>query len=117
MGLTIVANPTFKGPAAITVVGEAVPVEINVVWKHKTMEQVGEWFEANKSRPAVDGLLEIIEDCPDLLDKDGQPVAFSRESLQTLLSSRSAAAGELVGAYLVNLTESRVKNSKALPGN
>ena len=115
MALKIVANPTFPGHADITVAGQDALERIKLTWRHKTAEQMCEWFEANKARPAIDGLMEIIADCPDLTDADGQPVPFSREVLQTTVANYPPATGELVTAWLAQLTESRTKNLKALP--
>jgi len=117
MGLRLVANPTFKGHADITVADEEKPQRINVVWKHKTLKQVTAWFEANKARTSAESMVEIIDSWDGPTDEDDQPVPFDIDALEQLLDTHPASGGELVAAWLEQLTESRIKNSKALPGN
>ncbi len=117
MGLRLVANPTFKGHADITVAGEEKQNRISIVWKHKTLKQVGAWFEANKTRTPAESMVEIIESWDGPTDEADQPVPFSVDALEQLLDTHPASGGELVAAWLEQLTESRAKNSKALSGN
>lgn len=117
MGLKLVANPTFPGHADITVAGEEMPQRITVVWKHMTLKKVGEWMESNKTRSAVESLQDVIQSWEGPEDENGNPEAFSAESLSKLLENRPVAGSELIAAWMTQLTESRVKNSKALSGN
>lgn len=111
--LKIVADPTFAGHADITDLGADAPVRIHVVWKHKTVEQLSAWFESNRDKPAADALMEIVADCPDLANGAGESIPFSRDALAVLLANRAAAVSEITSAYMTQLTESRIKNSKA----
>lgn len=58
----------------------------------------------------VDVLMALIADMPHLVKEGGEPVPFSRESLETLLTYHRKAGRELGQAYSEAMAEDRIKN-------
>lgn len=110
MALKLTPNPTFSAAVQISVPGQEATEIIRVTFRHKTAEALAAWFQAKADKPARDALDEVIEAWDGPLDAGGEKVSYSREALGNLLSGYPAASGEMVRAYLRELTESRAKN-------
>jgi hypothetical protein len=110
--------------AALTEPGNPVPAEISVTFRHKTQEGVAEWFKQNEQRSYSEALDEIIVSWGDpvlndeggndagkpVIGDDGQPVPYSKAALAQLLKNYAAATAEIIRAWQIALSESRVKN-------
>lgn len=103
-------NPTFKAQVALSIPGQATPLEITVEFRHKTATALQDWRSRAKGRTDVDNVAEIIAGWDGVFADDGTPVPYSATALATLLDNYSAAKWELVAAYHAELTEAKQKN-------
>jgi hypothetical protein len=108
--IKLIADPTFEVSVPLTVAGHPDPVEVQMTFRHMTMEQVSAWFKANEGKPSADALDKIISGWRGVMAEDGTNVDYSKQALATLLQNYQQAAGEITRAYVRELTESRVKN-------
>lgn len=103
-------DPTFEQMVRLTVPGQPEPVEVPMTFRHMTAQQASEWFAAQKDRPVSDAIGELITGWSGVMDADGKAVAFSQPALAQLLENYQPASMEVVRAWQIGLTESRVKN-------
>lgn len=108
--IKLIPDPTFEHLVRLTVPGQPDPVEVPMTFRHMTVVKMAEWLKAQADRPVADALGEIITSWRGVMGEDGQVVAFSVSALASLLENYPAAALEIVRAWQVGLTESRVKN-------
>jgi hypothetical protein len=118
-------NPTFSAFCGLTAPGNPVPQQISITFRYMTQEQVTEWFKANEKRKTAEAMSEIVTNWgePVLneeggydegkapLGDDGQPVSYSKGALEMLLKNYSASTVEILRAWQIELSASRVKNS------
>lgn len=108
--IRLVPNPTFETLVRLTVPGQPEPVEVPMTFRHMTAKQAAEWFSASKDKPSAEALSDIVRDWRGVMGEDGQAVAFSTDALAALLENYLPAASEILRAWQLGLTESRVKN-------
>lgn len=123
--LKINPNPSFSSPVQLTTPGSDQVATITVTWRHKGRAALATWLRRSKVQPQVTAhavpedagtqrdaawLAEVMADWDGPQDNDGHPVVFGQAALASLLDAYPAASGELLGAYLRAMTESRAKN-------
>lgn len=104
-------TPTFTADVEITEPGQAEPIKVAFVFKHKGRKQLDEFIgrpakakEAGEELKDPQYLGEVIEGWP------GVDAPFTPENFATFLEQRPASGHEIYRAYLRALTESRAKN-------
>lgn len=108
--IRLVPDPTFETLVRLTVPGQPEPVEVPMTFRHMAVKQVSDWFAAAQERPTAEVVAEIVCGWRGVMDEDGKPVDFSPAALAQLLANYVPAASEIVRAWMLGLTESRVKN-------
>lgn len=97
-------KPTFKARVPITVPGETKPAEIEVEFKHMSLEQVRAFFEGLVGKQDADALGEIV------VGWSGVDAAFDAEALATLLNNYPSTAAAMFETFRRELFEARRKN-------
>lgn len=97
-------KPTFKARVPITLPGETRAAEIEVEFKHLSVEQVREFFEGLVGKTDAQALGEIV------VGWSGVDQAFSPEALDTLLNNFPSASGSFFDIFRRELLEGRRKN-------
>lgn len=108
--IRLVPDPTFECLVRLTVPGQPEPVEVPMTFRHMTAPQAGAWFAGAQDRPTAEAVTEIVCGWRAVMDADGREVGFSPAALAQLLANYVPAAREIVQAWMLGLTESRVKN-------
>ena len=108
--IKLVPNPKFDCPVKLTVPDQSDPVEITMSFRHMTAAKSAEWFEAGKDKQLDEAVGEIVCGWTGVVAEDGSEVAYSQENLRQLLVAYQPAALEIIRAWQIGLTESRVKN-------
>lgn len=108
--IKLTPNPTFESPVRLTVPDQAEPVEISMTFRHMTAEQVAQWFKDCAEKPLGQAIGEFIAGWSGVMGEDGKLVDYSTEALQTLLKNYQPSGNEIIRAWQLGLTESRVKN-------
>lgn len=104
-------SPTFECQVLLSVPGAPAPVNVTFTFRHKTSEQITAWLNSMASGNGdSQSLSEVIESWKEVKDDRGDEVLYSIGALGDLLSGYPAASGEILRAYLKELTESKVKN-------
>ena len=108
MAFKINPNPTFWHPCQITVPGEEKPATVKVEFRHKTKEQLSDFFERIKTTetPLTDA--DLLEEV--IVGWEVEDSPYSVENLKALLNNYPASGMELAMQYTAALTESRRKN-------
>ena len=108
----IVAAPTFTCAVRLSRPDADAPVEIEVTWRHKNLEQLAAWRAAAAAggMADVDILDQVMVGWTRVLDEADKPLDYSREALAVLLSNFPAASQELYAAYVKRLADARAKN-------
>ncbi len=117
----IVPNPTFTCDVPLSIAGEDKPRSIKVTFKHLTRRGLAE-FQARAVDVAmaagadggealyVDYVHEIIDTWAGVVDADGKPLPYTRETLALLLDAYPAAGAEIVRRYTYQLSHARAGN-------
>jgi len=100
--LSIKANPTFKAKVPIPMAG-APPVPVEMVFRHRTKTQLGEWLKTVAGRPDLDAFMEMVEGW-ELEDP------FNKENAGILLENYGGAAMAVFETYSGELAGARTKN-------
>lgn len=108
--IRLVPDPTFETLVSLTVPGQPEPVEVPMTFRHMTVKQAAEWFAASKDKPSGEALSDIVRDWRGVMGEDGKEIVYSDKVLAALLANYQPAAREIVRAWQIALTESRVKN-------
>ena len=132
-------SPTFRSTVRLTVPGADDSAVLEVTWRHKGRAALRAWLakarRAGVGASVLDDLVrgadggaepadaalagvpadaawlgEVMVDWAGPQDAQGEPVGYSVAALGGLLDAYPAAGGELLGAYLRAMTESRAKN-------
>lgn len=103
-------DPTFEALVKLTVPGQPEPVEVPMVFRHMPFDELVGWFKSNEQRPLVDALDEIIVGWSAVMGDDGTNVDYSKAALGTLLKNYQPATVEILRAWQLGMSESRVKN-------
>lgn len=108
--IRLIPNPTFERQVRLTVPDLAEPVEIGMTFRHMQQAAAAKWFAAALDRPSSEAIGDIVCGWSGVLGEDGKEIVFSAEALAQLLANYAPAASEIVRAWQLGLTESRVKN-------
>lgn len=103
-------SPRFAASVPLSRPGLALPIEVQITFKHKNRVEVAAWVA--KGAGATDDvqlLGEVIESWSGLLDAEGKEVPYSTTALSKLLTNYTPARGEIFRAYLGELTEAKKK--------
>lgn len=110
MAFRIVPSPTFRVKVPLTVPGADTRGVIDVEYRHKGRQEFAAWWDAIDGRTDAEVLADVITGWSDVIDADGNPVAYTPEALALLIDRFPASAVELLGAYRKGLFEAREKN-------
>lgn len=104
--------PTFEQDVLLTVPGQAAPVTVPMTFKYMTAEQVLAWWKDKAGTPPAQAIPEIVVGWGPqaVAADDGTHVPYSPEALATLIKNYQPATGEILRAWQLGLTESRIKN-------
>lgn len=108
--IRLVPEPTFETSVHLTVPGQPETVEVPMTFRHMTAKQSAEWFEKNKDKQSAKALADIVVSWRGVMGEDGKEVVYSDKALSALLTNYQPAAREIMRAWQLGLTESRVKN-------
>lgn len=108
--IKLIPDPTFEHMVRLTVPGQPEPVEVPMTFRHMTVKQVAAWFGEQACRPVADAIGDIVVDWRGVMGEDGKLLEFSKHLLATMLENYPASTLEIVRAWQLGLTESRVKN-------
>ncbi|PIQ26130.1 hypothetical protein COW64_12355 [bacterium (Candidatus Blackallbacteria) CG18_big_fil_WC_8_21_14_2_50_49_26] len=108
--IRLVPDPTFETVVRMTVPGQCEPAEVPMTFRHMTAKQAADWFAASKEKPSAEALADIVCGWCGVMGEDGAELPFTPESLAALVKNYQPAAREIVRAWQLGLTESRVKN-------
>lgn len=97
-------KPTFSVPVFIPVPGQEKGEKVIVTYRHKTRDQLAEFYGALRDRETVDALDEIIEGW------EGVDAPYSRENLDVMLNQYPASATAFFESFRIELQEGRRKN-------
>ena len=103
-------DPTFDVLVKLTVPGQLAPVEVPMVFRHMASDKLSGWFESNRDKKPADALDEIVAGWSGVMGDDGTMVAYSKNALALLLKNYQPATAEILRAWQLGLSESRVKN-------
>lgn len=109
MGLRLAIAPTFQTEVKLSVPGsEPVPVRVTYRWMPPTK------FADFVKNAADRGDLPVLQDIVDKIDgiegDDGQPLAWSADTLKRLTETLQPAALELYAAWVKEHTQAKTKN-------
>lgn len=108
--IKLVPDPTFDTVVRLTVPGHPEPIEVPMTFRYMSVKRCAEWFKSNAEKPAAEALAEIVQGWRGVMGEDGKEVAFSADALADLVGNYAPAANEILRAWQLELTESRVKN-------
>jgi hypothetical protein len=108
-------NPTFTVPVPITVPGMPEPISVSITFRHKNKAALRTWMTEGFGKTDAALLHELIVEWSGMQDEAGENVPYSLTALTDLIDSYWAAREEITDAYLVELKESKAKNSVRLP--
>ena len=107
----ITPNPTFKTKVLLSVPGDGTEKgEIEVEFKYFTPDQLVELRANRKDESSETVLSDIIVNWDGPVDVEGKTVMYSRETLSQLLANYHAATSEIISAFNLGLSGSRIKN-------
>jgi len=117
--MKVLVAPTFAIPVKLSTPGVAELAEIQVVFKHKTRDDLKEWatrrLQVNDSGVISLGfeaayIHEVIASWSGPVDEQGVAVPYSLAALTQVMQNRPVAGQEFYKQYLDAETESRLKN-------
>jgi hypothetical protein len=97
-------KPTFKARVPITIPGEVRPAEIEVEFKHMTVDGVQNYFENLGGKKDAEALSEIV------VGWSGVDAPYDADALATLLNNFPSASAAMFEAFRRELFEARRKN-------
>lgn len=104
-------TPTFEADVALSEPGQAEPVNVAFVFKHKGRKDLDAFVKLPVEREASGNAIKDPEYLADIVvGWPGVDAEFTPENFATFLEARPTAGQEIYRAYLKNLTQSRVKN-------
>lgn len=104
----IIPNPTFPADVEIsTPVGTAT---LKLEFKHIGKEGLKKLHGIAETKADIETLVEFVVGWSEVFDADGNPVAFSADTLAKLIDSYPAAPYEIYRAYLKAASGVRTKN-------
>lgn len=98
----LAANPTFKKKVVIPTPDGDLDIEFE--FRHKSKDELVAFQQNSQGRADIEVVMEIA--CGWGYDE----AAFSRDSVETLLNDRHAAAMTIVTTYFVALTQAKLGN-------
>lgn len=101
-------NPTFWFEVNISTPDGVKPLALE--GRHQDKQALADWTKASSGQKDIEVLGPVICNWRDVFDKNGEPAPFSYEAFAQLMKDYSPAAREIFMAYLLALTEGRVKN-------
>jgi hypothetical protein len=112
MPIRQVPNPTFVQNVMLTQVGIDELQSCRFVFNYLPLADAQAKYEAVKDQEAATAMLNFVSGwvADDMLSANGGPIDFSEAELRQFLLHHPPAAGEIIRAYFVALTESRLKN-------
>jgi hypothetical protein len=108
--IRLVPAPVFKHKVRITVPGEPEPAELLLTFRHMTAQRRAEWFAQSTDKDIALAVADVVAGWEGVTDAEGKEIGFSAETLALFLNGYEAAANEILRAWMVALTESRLKN-------
>ncbi|MBS1188909.1 MAG: Phage tail assembly chaperone [Rhodocyclaceae bacterium] len=99
------ADLTFEAPVRLTVHGKPEPVEVRMLFRHKSLEAATAWRSSEFPSLAAQFNEIIAGWSEEDFDKP-----YSVDALAEFFGNYGAAPGEVATAYAKALMESRVKN-------
>lgn len=99
----VIPNPTFSAPVKIPVPG-AKPEELTLVFKHKTRDELSDFFARASKSGGAPVMMEIIEGWT------GADQEFSEAALTDVLQNYHGAVQAIFDAYVEQLTLGRQGN-------
>lgn len=107
--IRITPTPTFKARVRFTQAG-ADDAVVEIEFRHKAPTALADWWRGASEKPVAVALSEVVLGWSGVIDSDGNEVACNADSLAMFIAGHGPRGGELLGAYLRELTESRQKN-------
>lgn len=104
-------SPTFVAQVPLSVPGMPEPLNVAITFRHKTKTAAKAWAAESAGKEDAVLLNEVICAWSGVQDDTGADVPYSLTALTDLLNNYAAAHGELLRAYLSELTEAKRKNS------
>ena len=110
MALRLSIAPTFQLPVGLSVPGRAEPVQVRVTYRWMPPAKFRDFLAAAADREDLDLLRDVVEKIDGLQDADGQPIAYSDDTLADLLATLQPAGVELYAAWVKEHTQAKTKN-------
>ncbi|MDO8778103.1 MAG: hypothetical protein Q7K57_57175 [Burkholderiaceae bacterium] len=104
-------NPTFQVQVPLSVPGLPEPLHVAMTFRHKNKASLRAWMIDGQGKDDAALLHELIVSWTGLQDDAGLDVPYSLTALNDLIGGYWAARDEITKAYLVELKESKTKNS------
>lgn len=96
-------NPTFWAPIDVPVPGGE-PQRFEVLFRHKTREQLAEFGDRLANRPAIESVLEVVADWR------GIDAEFSADTVRNLDQNYLHAVDSILHAYWDEFSRAKRKN-------
>lgn len=107
--IRLIPHPTFRARVKFTQPGGE-DAFVDFVFRHKAPVALAAWLEASKDKNISGALADVIEGWSGVIDEAGGEVAFDADALAAFCAGHGPRAKELLGAYLREMVESRIKN-------
>jgi hypothetical protein len=105
---TIKAKPTFEWP--VTVPSPEGDLTIRLVFKHKTRDELKEFFE-RKAKTDDGGADKVASHLMEIVDGwQNTDTPFSEQALNDLIQNYHVSLSSIFDAYIKALTEGKAKN-------
>jgi len=108
--LKLKPSPTFPHTLRLSVPGQAEPVELAVVFRHRGKKDLQDWMRTLGDKSDAVAALEILESWEGVVDTDGTPVPLSAAALDALFDGYPGAPLEITEQYFEALRGGRRKN-------
>lgn len=103
--------PTFELLVDLSGPGESKAGQLKLTAKYLGKSALQTWVKAAKDHEHdADWLLQVLETWHEVVDANGEPIAFSRDSLNALLDAYPRSSQEVFDAYVAALVGARRKN-------
>ena len=100
--LKLIANPTFKAKVGVPVAG-GVPVEVELVFKHRTQTELDAFMESRDGKPNSETFLDMVQGW-DLEDE------FNPGNVDLLLQNYIGTTVVAYRVYVDELVKTKLKN-------
>lgn len=103
--------PTFELTVDLSGPGDTQAGQLKLVGKYLGKSALQDWIKAaTEHQHDADWLLQVLQGWHDVVDAQGQPLAFNRDTLDQLLDAYPRSSQEIFDAYVAALVGARRKN-------